>query len=93
LGNTCYLNAALQALLNCPELTQYFNACKGFVIGAVGTKSDGKASLARNYMQLVHHVWVDDSIKEYVAPTGVLHAIKQASFIFSLRKIVNSLIY
>ncbi|KAK2720325.1 ubiquitin carboxyl-terminal hydrolase 33-like isoform X2 [Artemia franciscana] len=79
LGNTCYLNAALQALLNCPELTQYFIACKGFVIGAVGTKSDGKASLARNYMQLVHHIWVDGSTKEYVAPTGVLHAIKQAN--------------
>ncbi|KAG7259885.1 hypothetical protein CRUP_038010 [Coryphaenoides rupestris] len=31
IGNTCYMNAALQALSNCPPLTQFFLECGGLV--------------------------------------------------------------
>ncbi|KAK3845148.1 MAG: hypothetical protein J3R72DRAFT_50940 [Linnemannia gamsii] len=31
LGNTCYMNAALQALAHTPALTQYFQTCEAFI--------------------------------------------------------------
>uniref|UniRef100_A0A674EPX2 Ubiquitin carboxyl-terminal hydrolase n=1 Tax=Salmo trutta TaxID=8032 RepID=A0A674EPX2_SALTR len=31
IGNSCYMNAALQALSNCPPLTQFFLDCSGLV--------------------------------------------------------------
>ena len=32
LGNTCYMNAALQCLSNVPALTRFFLACPGLVL-------------------------------------------------------------
>lgn len=31
LGNSCYMNAAIQALLNCPSLMGYFQRCASFI--------------------------------------------------------------
>jgi ubiquitin carboxyl-terminal hydrolase 20/33 len=85
LGNTCYLNSALQCLSNVPSLTEFFLTCSPLV-----TKADvfngvqrEKPSLSKAYLQLVRDVW-DNSPKgqrkedshQYVAPTKLLFAFK-----------------
>ncbi|EHA99925.1 Ubiquitin carboxyl-terminal hydrolase 20 [Heterocephalus glaber] len=51
LGNSCYMNAALQALSNCPPLTQFFLECGGLV------RTDKKPALCKSYQKLVSEVW------------------------------------
>ena len=70
LGNTCYMNAALQCLSNTPALTKYFLNCADLV------PRDIKPNLGLAYAKLMAELWTGD--REFVAPTGVLHAIKQA---------------
>lgn len=51
LGNTCYMNAALQALSNCPQLTNFFLDCGSLV------PSSKKPGLSKSYMRLVREMW------------------------------------
>uniref|UniRef100_A0A4W6FUL9 Ubiquitin carboxyl-terminal hydrolase n=1 Tax=Lates calcarifer TaxID=8187 RepID=A0A4W6FUL9_LATCA len=51
IGNTCYMNAALQALSNCPPLTQFFLECGGLV------RTDKKPALCKSYQKLVSDLW------------------------------------
>uniref|UniRef100_A0A8C9V1P6 Ubiquitin carboxyl-terminal hydrolase n=1 Tax=Scleropages formosus TaxID=113540 RepID=A0A8C9V1P6_SCLFO len=51
IGNTCYMNAALQALSNCPPLTQFFLDCGGLV------RTDKKPALCKSYQKLVCDLW------------------------------------
>ncbi|KAH0615409.1 hypothetical protein JD844_004609 [Phrynosoma platyrhinos] len=51
LGNSCYMNAALQALSNCPPLTQFFLECGGLV------RTDKKPALCKSYQKLISEVW------------------------------------
>uniref|UniRef100_A0A671U5U0 Ubiquitin carboxyl-terminal hydrolase n=1 Tax=Sparus aurata TaxID=8175 RepID=A0A671U5U0_SPAAU len=51
IGNTCYMNAALQALSNCPPLTQFFLECGGMV------RTDKKPALCKSYQKLVSDLW------------------------------------
>ena len=52
LGNTCYMNSALQALSNCPQLTQFFLKCHRFI---PPNANDGdKPSVAHAYMKVRH---------------------------------------
>ncbi|XP_074655920.1 ubiquitin carboxyl-terminal hydrolase 20-like [Tubulanus polymorphus] len=69
LGNTCYMNAALQALSNCPPLTRYFLDCAGFV------RTDKKPMLCRSYLKLVSEMW-HRRRPSYMVPSSVLNAIK-----------------
>jgi len=73
LGNTCYMNSALQCLSNTPSLTKFFLSCPDLV------PRDTKPSLGQAYGKLMVELWqAENRGNGYVAPTGVLHAIKQA---------------
>ncbi|XP_060586929.1 ubiquitin carboxyl-terminal hydrolase 20-like [Ruditapes philippinarum] len=69
LGNTCYLNAALQALSNCPPLTRFFLDCGGYV------HADRSMSLSKNYMKLMHEIW-HRKRPSYLVPSGIVSGIK-----------------
>lgn len=63
IANTCYMNAALQALSNTPPLTGYFLDC-GDVIDATAeiaqmssSQRSNKAGLARSFHRLVKDMW------------------------------------
>ena len=73
LGNTCYMNSALQCLLNTPTLTEYFLTCPALVANAE------RNAMSRSFKKLVDDIWGprgDDS--PYVAPANVLYAVKTA---------------
>ena len=71
IGNTCYMNAALQALSNLPPLTRYFLDCERLV------PTDRKPGLARAYLRLVQQVW-SRRRASCLAPTAVLQAMRAA---------------
>lgn len=61
IANTCYMNAALQALSNTPPLTRYFLDCGDIIEAnselAVQTSNQRKAGLAKSYHRLVKDMW------------------------------------
>lgn len=74
LGETCYMNAALQALSNTPALTGYFLEC-GDIIEANWKISAPKSSqkqigLARNYCRLVRDMWSTNENMRYKRKNG-----------------------
>ncbi|XP_077352699.1 ubiquitin carboxyl-terminal hydrolase 20 isoform X2 [Festucalex cinctus] len=69
IGNSCYMNAALQALSNCPPLTQYFLDCAGLV------RTDKKPALSKSYQKLISELW-HKKRPSYVVPTSLSHSIK-----------------
>lgn len=71
IGNTCYMNAALQALSNLPPLTRYFLDCDRLV------PTDRKPGLARSYARLVQQMW-DRRRVSCLAPASVLQALRSA---------------
>lgn len=62
IANTCYMNAALQALSNTPPLTGYFLECGDIIEAnyemAAPTSSQRKTGLAKNYYRLVKDMWL-----------------------------------
>lgn len=79
LGNTCYMNAALQALSNCPQLTSYM----------LEHFEQIRPGLAKNFALLLYEIWVHGRLKEYsnqnravfydyLTPTSILFGIKSA---------------
>uniref|UniRef100_A0A8C2UD54 Ubiquitin carboxyl-terminal hydrolase n=1 Tax=Coturnix japonica TaxID=93934 RepID=A0A8C2UD54_COTJA len=75
LGNSCYMNAALQALSNCPPLTQFFLECGGLV------RTDKKPALCKSYQKLVSEVW-HKKRPSYVVPSSLSHGIKLVNPMF-----------
>ncbi|XP_052581609.1 ubiquitin carboxyl-terminal hydrolase 20 isoform X1 [Peromyscus californicus insignis] len=75
LGNSCYMNAALQALSNCPPLTQFFLECGGLV------RTDKKPALCKSYQKLISEVW-HKRRPSYVVPTSLSHGIKLVNPMF-----------
>ncbi|XP_034063613.1 ubiquitin carboxyl-terminal hydrolase 33 isoform X1 [Gymnodraco acuticeps] len=75
IGNTCYMNAALQALSNCPPLTQFFLECGGMV------KTDKKPALSKSYQKLVSDLWHKNR-PSYVVPTNLFQGIKAVNPMF-----------
>lgn len=67
LGNTCYMNAALQALSNCPQLTGFMLDCSSFI---------SKQGLAKAYLRLMRDMW-SDRRPSYVVPSGIAQGIKK----------------
>uniref|UniRef100_A0A3P9PXP9 Ubiquitin carboxyl-terminal hydrolase n=1 Tax=Poecilia reticulata TaxID=8081 RepID=A0A3P9PXP9_POERE len=75
IGNTCYMNAALQALSNCPPLTRFFLDCGGLV------KTDKKPALCKSYQKLVSDLWHRNR-PSYVVPTNLFQGIKAINPMF-----------
>uniref|UniRef100_A0A671U6Q6 Ubiquitin carboxyl-terminal hydrolase n=1 Tax=Sparus aurata TaxID=8175 RepID=A0A671U6Q6_SPAAU len=75
IGNTCYMNAALQALSNCPPLTQFFLECGGMV------RTDKKPALCKSYQKLVSDLWHKNRVS-YVVPTNLFQGIKAINPMF-----------
>ncbi|XP_068608688.1 ubiquitin carboxyl-terminal hydrolase 20 [Brachionichthys hirsutus] len=75
IGNSCYMNAALQALSNCPPLTQFFLDCGGLI------RTDKKPALCKSYQKLVSELW-HKKRPSYVVPTSLSHAIKLVNPLF-----------
>ena len=68
LGNTCYMNAALQCLSNVPALTEFFLGCQGLVnyhnamaahesTDSSGRQQPVRKSLSQAYLQHIKRVW------------------------------------
>lgn len=78
LANTCYMNAALQALSNSPPLTGYFLDCGGSVDAtAEMMQNQRKFGLAKNYHKLVKEMWSKNRRNNgYVVPSGILSCIR-----------------
>uniref|UniRef100_A0AAY4AAN2 Ubiquitin carboxyl-terminal hydrolase n=1 Tax=Denticeps clupeoides TaxID=299321 RepID=A0AAY4AAN2_9TELE len=75
IGNSCYMNAALQALSNCPPLTQFFLDCSGLV------RTDKKPALCKSYQKLISELW-HKKRPSYVIPTSLFHGIKLVNPMF-----------
>ncbi|KAG8447736.1 hypothetical protein GDO86_015012 [Hymenochirus boettgeri] len=75
IGNSCYMNAALQALSNCPPLTQFFLECGGLV------RTEKKPALCKSYQKLVSELW-HKKRPNYVVPSNLYHGIKLVNPLF-----------
>lgn len=69
IGNTCYMNAALQALSNCPPLTQFFLDCGGLA------RTDKKPAICKSYLKLMTELW-HKSRPGSVVPANLFQGIK-----------------
>jgi ubiquitin carboxyl-terminal hydrolase 20/33 len=74
MGNTCYMNAALQALSNCYAFTSYFLECSSFIIQRIQLQSrdlhrpstfnilsnhNSFQSISTNYLNLMRQLWIN----------------------------------
>eukprot|EP01137_Pigoraptor_chileana_P037571 Opistho-2@34864 len=75
LGNTCYMNAALQALSNCHPLTQYFLDCQQLLRHV----APGNA-LVDSYSSLLSTIWGGKF--ETAVPTAVVREVRTLSPVF-----------
>ncbi len=94
LGNTCYMNAALQCLSNVPALTEFFLTCPALV-GRVdlfnNVTTRDRPSLSKAYLGLVRELWSAEEQKParriafgsaFVSPTKLLSSFKLAHPMF-----------
>ena len=81
LGNTCFMNSALQCLSNTTELTKYF--LFGLFEGEVNYKNalGTQGRLVKAYAKLMNEMWVDRS--DRTAPWDVKKAIGTVAQQFS----------
>ncbi|KRX98228.1 Ubiquitin carboxyl-terminal hydrolase 20, partial [Trichinella pseudospiralis] len=72
LGNTCYLNAAVQALSNCPPLTEYMRHCSL----PCSSSPDGnrRNKLASEFQKLIDTLW-DDEYHNMLSPILFVDAV------------------
>jgi ubiquitin carboxyl-terminal hydrolase 2/21 len=75
LGNTCYMNSAIQAFRHCPEWTLY---CKkdGGLEKAIEQKDTKTAKIALAYQDLVQSLWAGTG-PAYVKPMGFYETLSQ----------------
>ncbi|XP_045505352.1 ubiquitin carboxyl-terminal hydrolase 20 [Colias croceus] len=78
MGNTCYMNAALQALSNTQPLTSYFMECAAAVSVLAADKKPG---LSRAYQKLIKEMW-SRKTRGYVVPNGILYGIRHVHPMF-----------
>lgn len=68
IGNTCYMNAAIQALSNTEPLTKFFLECP-YIVQIL---SEGKKpGLSRTYQTLMKDIWIKKLNQGYVTPSGM----------------------
>ncbi|CAK1543435.1 unnamed protein product [Leptosia nina] len=78
MGNTCYMNAALQALSNTQPLTSYFLECAAAISVLAADKKPG---LSRAYQKLIKEMW-SRKTRGYVVPNGILYGIRNVHPMF-----------
>ncbi|XP_034942998.1 ubiquitin carboxyl-terminal hydrolase 20 [Chelonus insularis] len=78
IGNTCYMNAALQALSNVVPLTQFFLEC-GHMVNYIA--KERKPGLSLSYMNLIKDMW-NRKTRGYVVPNGILSGIRAVNPMF-----------
>lgn len=71
IGNTCYMNSALQALSNCSQLTTYFLMCKNIL----KFPEDGRMTVGKCYRNLLIDLW-DKRRPKHLTPCALLRAIR-----------------
>ncbi|XP_018497104.2 ubiquitin carboxyl-terminal hydrolase 20-like [Galendromus occidentalis] len=77
LGNTCYMNAALQALSNCTQLTEYFLNTPNLPL-----RNNGRgANLAMSYSKMILQMW-HEKRPPCVVPSGVAYGINSVCPVF-----------
>lgn len=77
LGNTCYMNAAIQSLSNCPPLREYFRQCyspaSDLVLGnANQSKTHHPKPLSSSFKELVTKLWTKDQTNS-ISPTSFVY--------------------
>lgn len=75
LGNTCYMNSALQCLSNCPDLTQYFLSKEFEKDKNFDNPLGSKCKLAEQYYDLMKKMWYGDA--SVVSPSYLKYEISQ----------------
>lgn len=75
IGNTCYLNAALQCLRHVPDLTVFFHKHSDTWIHE--DESDKNAILCRGYKDLINDLW-SGSAPGYLRPGGFIRHFREA---------------
>jgi len=78
LGNTCYMNSALQALSNITPMTQYFLRCGTFLDKE---KESKRNVLTKAYGSLIRNMW-SDAPPPSIAPNSVLNAVRMVFQMF-----------
>lgn len=85
IANTCYMNAALQALSNTPPLTGYFMEC-GELVEAnceMASTQRKQPGLARSYHRLIKDLWRKNKRSNgFVVPSGILYGIRSVHPMF-----------
>lgn len=69
IGNTCYMNAALQALSNATPLTRFFLDCPLIIQSLCEGKKPG---LSKIYQSLMREIWTKKNGGGYVSASGKL---------------------
>ncbi|XP_066919870.1 ubiquitin carboxyl-terminal hydrolase 20-like [Clytia hemisphaerica] len=72
IGNTCYMNSALQSLSNCPPLAQYFMKSDEFLDFS---KTDGKPLVSKCFKELLVQMW-NKKRPKCITPNILLRAIR-----------------
>lgn len=71
IGNTCYMNSALQSLSNCPQLTHFFLKFDEFET----LPTNEKLTVAKCYKDLISQLWNKKRPKQ-LTPSPLLRAIR-----------------
>jgi ubiquitin carboxyl-terminal hydrolase 20/33 len=97
LGNTCYMNAALQAMSNCYLFTSYFLECPQYIqhiqllngSTRVNKQEFFSTSVSYNYMKLMRQLWLENVTRSTtqdnvssVTPNELLYAVKSINPMF-----------
>lgn len=75
LGNTCYMNSALQCLSNCTPLTNYF--INKTYVGEINLMNvlGQQGRVARSYARLLQNLWAQ--VKEHFHPSQFKRMMQQ----------------
>jgi len=71
MGNTCYMNAAIQSLSNCTPLAQFFLKCDTFIKPSASIRT----SVSDDYCKLMKVIW-GVKRKRYTAPIELSRSVR-----------------